>query len=131
MLPCEIYGRPAEPTPLGSWICPDCRSRYRQFRCIQCGERVARLGDPFTDWPEFAAGICSDCRIRERVAALSAEDREVIRFAVSRGTVSAVKEMRGWLGWSIPEAVTAVELMRHQSHAAVTPAICGTPRSTS
>jgi hypothetical protein len=113
MLPCEICGRPAKPTPLGSWICPDCRSRYRQFRCIQCAERVARLGDPVVDWPEFAVGICSVCQVRERVAVLSAEDWEAIRVAASRGTVSAIKEMRERLGWSILEAVTSVELMRN------------------
>jgi hypothetical protein len=108
----EMCGKPADPTPLGALICPECRPRYREFRCGGCGEQVARLGDPTADWPEFDAGICLLCRIAERVAALTEADREAIRAAVSRGTVSAVIEVRKRPGWSIGDAAYAVELLR-------------------
>ncbi len=47
----------------------------------------------------------------DRVAALTAEDREAIRVAATRGKVSAVKEFRERLGWSIPDAATAIDLV--------------------
>ncbi len=59
-----------------------------------------------------SATICSFCAMRERLAGLPQADREAIHLAANRGTLAGIKEIRRRLGWSIREAVDAVELLR-------------------
>jgi hypothetical protein len=106
---CEICGQPAAPSPLGTLLCTTCRARYREFRCSVCRVRV------LTDISRGLGmddGICSTCQLRARLARISEGDREAIRMAASRGTLVGIKELRTRLGWSIREAVDAVELLR-------------------
>jgi hypothetical protein len=109
---CEMCGKPAVPTPLGTMLCPGCARRYREFLCRRCGQRVIGHSEYLDQFPWLASGICSTCQIQERLAGIPEADRAAIRDAAGRGTLAAVKEARKRLGWSITDAVSVVELLR-------------------
>ncbi len=68
-----------------------------------------------SDEAPAAVGICSFCHMRERLTGIPDADREAIRLAASRGTLVGIKEVRRRLGWSIREAIDAVELLRDRA----------------
>jgi hypothetical protein len=109
---CEMCGNPAEPTELGSLLCPVCRGRYREYRCVGCEQRVLFNVEHAGAMLEFDADICSLCHMRNRVRGLSEDDREAIRFAATVGVLTGVREVRDRHSWSIPEAVKAVHILR-------------------
>lgn len=108
---CEMCGKAAERTALGSLLCPGCRIRYQEFICQRCGQRVMYLDETATEHPEFAAGICATCRIRERADVLGSADRKAILAAARQGVVRGVKEARDRLGWSISEATSLIHVL--------------------
>jgi hypothetical protein len=107
-----MCGKPAKPTSLGSFLCPDCAGRYREFHCTECGQRVIYLAELTPDHPDLAADVCSLCHMRARAAALSAADRKAIHAAAKRGTLAGIRETRERLGWSHNEAVTLLLVLR-------------------
>lgn len=110
---CEMCGKLAVPTALGTVLCAVCSRRYGEFLCRGCGQRVLYLHESLKWAPWLASEVCSTCRIRERLAGIPEADREAIRAATGRGTIAGIKEARERLGWSIHEAVLAVELLRN------------------
>ena len=109
---CEMCGKPAVPTALGTLFCSGCAQRYCEFLCRRCGQRVVHHREFLNQSPWFASQVCSMCELQERLAAIPEADREAIRAATGRGTLAGVKAARERLGWSIPDAVSAVELLR-------------------
>ena len=103
---CEICGHPAEQTLLGTFLCESCRGRYREFLCSGCGQRVLFHREFTANEPRVAAGVCSLCHIRGRLASIPDLDREAIRLAANRATLIGVKEVRERLGWSIWPTIT-------------------------
>jgi hypothetical protein len=110
---CEMCGKPAVPTPLGTMLCSGCARRYGESLCRCCGQRVLHLRESPEQPSRLASHTCETCQIRVRVAGIPEPDREAIRAAAGRGTLIGVKEVRERLGWSIREAVSAVELLRN------------------
>ncbi len=110
---CEMCGKSAHPTDLGSLLCPGCRARYREFHCRGCGQRVMCLAEVAGDDLDVAAGVCADCHMRARAAALPAADREAIRAAAVRGSLAGLREAQTRLGWSLSEARTLGHVLRN------------------
>jgi hypothetical protein len=110
-LRCEMCGKPGQDIGLGARLCLACQDCYAVERCPGCGERVMYHRElRGTIGP---GGVCFECHMRDRLSRGSEDDLEVIRAeAQLRGPVAGVREMRRLLGWSIPEAVSAIEILR-------------------
>src|SRR5262249_16573659 len=114
-----------------------CFERLAIERCATCGEKMfgvfeAILCDDCNEpvWycqgcslgimyqPHWGAmigpgGQCYHCYMRDRLSWVSEADREAIRrFESEHGMSLAFDEARRLLGWSLPEAISAVLILR-------------------
>jgi hypothetical protein len=100
-----MCGKPAEPTPLGSLLCPACCERYGEFLCGKCSERVMYLHD-FADLPGIAAGLCCACHADQHLGTLTDQQREQLdALILDRKILMGMKRIREALGVRIHEAI--------------------------
>jgi hypothetical protein len=111
-LRCEICGKAADLTALGSRLCPSCAARYREFRCSSCGQRVMYLVEFATLVLGVAENSCGTCSLRNRLSELAKNDREAILSAAANGKFFGIKEIQARLGWSLREAVEAIQILQ-------------------
>ena len=137
-LSCEKCGKPGRHVVAENRLCWKCHERLAIERCATCGEKMIGVmeailcdnchchgvvyscegcGRGIMYEPRGAAigpgGQCYRCYIRDRLSWVSEADREAIRrFASKHHLGLAVDEARRLLGWSMPEAIFAVLILR-------------------
>jgi hypothetical protein len=104
---CCICGNPAKCTLGSSPLCLNCLERYEDYECSRCGVAVRILKtEPHTD-------ICWRCDVRSKLAMVSEADRQAIRTAtMERGTAAGLNAVVNLLGWSLHDAMWAVQELR-------------------
>ncbi len=135
-LSCEKCGKPGRQVVAHNTLCVNCHERLAIERCATCGEKMTGVmeailcdnchkpvfscqgcGRGIMYEPRGAAigpgGHCYDCHIRDRLSWVSEANREAIRrFASKHRLALAFDEARRLLGWSMPEAISAVLILR-------------------
>ncbi len=138
-LSCEKCGKPGRHVVAHNRLCFKCHERLAIERCATCGEKMIGVmeailcdnchchgvvyscegcGRGIMYDPRGAAigpgGQCYRCYIRDRLSWVSDADRDAIRRFASGNLDRAFDEARRLLGWSLPEATTAVLILRHE-----------------
>lgn len=103
---CKMCSQDAQLSPLGTWMCADCRRTSLEYLCAQCQQHVMY----WRTRPRDHDDLCPGCRLRPKLqewkARLSRADCEqtlALMHSMNRGW--AVKHLREVLDISINEAV--------------------------
>jgi hypothetical protein len=102
---CSICGNPALGEIGSSARCSSCRETYRTFACSGCGILVTVHRE------RSSADTCSTCAMAKRLSALSVSERQRLREAVTRGTLTGLIEAREILQCGLTDAQDALEAL--------------------
>ncbi|HEY2840451.1 MAG TPA: hypothetical protein VGJ26_14945 [Pirellulales bacterium] len=107
---CEVCGKSATPSLLGSMFCADCQERYEDYHCLHCGQRVVILREI------EHSDVCSSCFLRARIDGLEERQRAALRQLVKSGQrFEAIKMAKQMLGVSIGDAAFVTDELTKQS----------------
>lgn len=114
---CKMCGQDAQLSPLGTWMCADCRRTSLEYLCAQCQQHVVHWRASIHEHEHD--GLCLSCRLRPKLQELSARlsqaDREqALSLMHSKNRVWAVKHLREVLDVSISDAVLLTFELEHR-----------------